>query len=161
MLKKRLDLKKKDHVKNSTPHIPREYYSIHTCKEYYSPNFSLVWYYNILYEIKVTNNFVCFLVLKPPDVLLWFYHMIVFDCHDSCQTWWVLKEPFWRCTCLYTGYCLDISWSIASNLSWPALSRDSAVLQTSRRKWYILTSVTRLIPTWVQAEVTGVDTLHK
>ena len=87
--------------------------------------------------------------------------MIVFEGHDSCQTWWVLKEPFWRCTCLYTGYCLDISWSIASNLSWPALSRDSAVLQTSRRKWYILTSVTRLIPTWVQAEVTGVDTLHK
>ena len=39
--------------------------------------------------------------------------MIVFDGNHSSHMWWLLKSPFGGVKSFYTGYCLDMLWSIA------------------------------------------------
>ena len=109
-----------DHVKNSPP-PPNPGSAILYIRVKNStpppPNFSL-------FEIKVTNNNCAFfLVLK----IIVFCNNFFYKMYDVlillCLMVMALpRSRFEGVKDIYTGYCLDISWSTASNLSWPALS---------------------------------------
>ena len=110
-----------------------------SCKEYYSPNFSLVWYYYYLsYEIKVANNFVSFLVLKL-----------------KLQTIWVLIQrelrlgEEWTTAARHVVFLQRLSWQLKT-----ALSFNCSIAQILIWKPHLLQSFAQILNN-------GVDVLTK